>query len=164
MFHFAGHSRADPLEPSNSSLLLQDWASDPLTVGNLRELRLGQHARESVDTENIEMETEGPTNPACPQTENPQKERVPPHFLAYLSACSTTANSADSLIDEAIHLTSAFQLAGFRHVIGTLWEVADQHSVSIAKTVYETLRDEGLIDWGVAWSLHSSARALRDKS
>lgn len=41
-------------------------------------------------------------------------------FLGYLSACSTSANKVDRLIDEGIHLASAFQLAGFRHVIGTL--------------------------------------------
>jgi CHAT domain-containing protein len=44
-------------------------------------------------------------------------------FLGYLSACSTGANEAHRLADEGIHLISAFQLAGFRHVVGTLWEV-----------------------------------------
>jgi CHAT domain-containing protein len=43
-----------------------------------------------------------------------------------------------------IHLVSAFQLAGFRHVIGTLWEVSDPHCVGIAIVIYETLRDEGM--------------------
>ncbi|KAI1658969.1 CHAT domain-containing protein [Daldinia decipiens] len=43
-----------------------------------------------------------------------------PPFLAYLSACSTGTNKVESLSDEGIHLVSAFQLAGFRHVIGTL--------------------------------------------
>ncbi|KAF2792066.1 hypothetical protein K505DRAFT_388192, partial [Melanomma pulvis-pyrius CBS 109.77] len=46
-------------------------------------------------------------------------------FLGYLSACSTSANRVNRLVDEGIHLASAFQLAGFRHVIGTLWEVSD---------------------------------------
>ncbi|KAK1855454.1 TPR domain-containing protein [Colletotrichum chrysophilum] len=43
-----------------------------------------------------------------------------PPFLAYLSACKTSENSNQDLVDENIHLTSAFQLSGFRHVIGTL--------------------------------------------
>lgn len=41
-------------------------------------------------------------------------------FLGYLSACSTSVNSEDGLADEGIHLVNAFQLAGFRYVIGTL--------------------------------------------
>jgi CHAT domain-containing protein len=64
-------------------------------------------------------------------------------FLGYLSACSTSANEADRLIDQGIHLVSACQLVGFRHVVGTLWEVNDKHCVDVAKNLYETLRDEG---------------------
>jgi hypothetical protein len=39
--------------------------------------------------------------------------------LAYLSACSTT-DGVPRLADEAVRITAAFQLAGYRHVIGTL--------------------------------------------
>lgn len=42
--------------------------------------------------------------------------------LAYLSACNTALNSAGVFLDEAIHLATAFQLAGFpccRHLMGT---------------------------------------------
>jgi hypothetical protein len=38
--------------------------------------------------------------------------------LAYLSACSTTLTS-QALADEAVHLTAAVHLAGYRQVIGT---------------------------------------------
>ncbi|KAH6871883.1 CHAT domain-containing protein [Thelonectria olida] len=41
-------------------------------------------------------------------------------FLAYLSACGTGQIRHERSIDESIHLTGAFQLAGFRHVVGTL--------------------------------------------
>ena len=47
-------------------------------------------------------------------------------FLAYLSVCGTGEVRYDSFIDEALHLISVYQLAGFRHVIGTLWKVNDQ--------------------------------------
>jgi tetratricopeptide (TPR) repeat protein len=83
-------------------------------------------------------------------------------FLGYLSACSTGANEADRLIDEGIHLVSACQLAGFRHVVGTLWEVSDKHCVNIAKVLYETLGDEGMTDVAICRGLHRAIRALRD--
>ena len=87
-----------------------------------------------------------------------------PPFLAYLSACSTGANEAKDLDDEGISLISACQLAGFQHVIGTLWEVSDRHCVDVARIVYETLRDEGMTDVAVARGLHRATRALRDES
>ena len=92
---------------------------------------------------------------------NHRLQKNPP-FLGYLSACSTGANEADRLVDEGIHLVSTLQLAGFRHVIGTLWEVSDEHCVDVAKVVYETLRDEGMTDIAVCRGLHRAIRALRN--
>ncbi|KAF5724523.1 hypothetical protein FMUND_697 [Fusarium mundagurra] len=89
------------------------------------------------------------------------REHAP--FLAYLSACGTGQMKRYNLVDESIHLISAYQLAGFRHVIGTLWKVSDQCCVDIARTTYETLRDSGLSDEGVSWGLHRASRELRDK-
>lgn len=85
-----------------------------------------------------------------------------PPFLAYLSACSTGANKAPKLFDEGIHLVSAFQLAGFRHAIGTLWEVSDKHCVDVAKILYKTLQEEGITDKAVSRGLHRAVRALRN--
>ena len=129
IFHFAGHGRSDPMEPSQSCLLLEDWKSNPLTVGDLRDHRLQDS----------------------------------PPFLGYLSACSTGANEADRLADEGIHLVSALQLAGFRHVVGTLWEVSDQHCVDVARVLYETIRDERMTDAAVCRGLHRAVRELRDR-
>ncbi|KAF4925019.1 hypothetical protein CGCVW01_v003791 [Colletotrichum viniferum] len=39
-FHFAGHGVTDPLDPSKSCLLLNDWVQDPLTVDDLTSLSL----------------------------------------------------------------------------------------------------------------------------
>jgi tetratricopeptide (TPR) repeat protein len=57
--------------------------------------------------------------------------------MAYLSACETASGGA--LVDEAIHLSSAFQLAGYRHVIGTLWPIADDLAEQVARDVYADL-------------------------
>lgn len=85
-----------------------------------------------------------------------------PLFLAYPSACSTGANKVDRLIDEGIHLVSAFQLAGSRHVIRTLWEVSDSHCVDIAAALYETIHEEGMTDLAICRGLHRAIIALRD--
>ncbi|GGY02634.1 CHAT domain-containing protein [Streptomyces djakartensis] len=81
--------------------------------------------------------------------------------LAHLSACRTAAIDTPEFLDEAIHLTSAFQLAWFPHVIGTLWEIDDQIAVTIADAFYTHLRNgEGVIDTSRAvWALHQAARA-----
>ncbi len=84
--------------------------------------------------------------------------------LAYLSACRTAAVDTARLLDEAIHLTSAFQLIGYPHVIGTLWEIDDRIAVRIAKTFYEGLRsDTGALDPDqAARALHEAVRSVRD--
>ena len=84
--------------------------------------------------------------------------------LAYLSACSTAVTTTTELLDEAIHLTSAFQLAGFPHVIGTLWEINDAIAVEIADTFYTTLTTgNGTPDTDrAAHALHHAIRTARD--
>jgi CHAT domain-containing protein len=58
--------------------------------------------------------------------------------LAYLSACDTT-RTRPALADEAVHITGAFQLAGYRQVIGTLWSVTDRAAIRVADDVYQYL-------------------------
>ncbi|MCM2422185.1 CHAT domain-containing protein [Streptomyces sp. RKAG293] len=58
--------------------------------------------------------------------------------LAYLSACETT-RTVRHLADEAVHLTSAFQMAGFLSVVGTLWRVPDNVAEVAARFFYEEL-------------------------
>lgn len=59
--------------------------------------------------------------------------------IAYLSACSTAENSSYKLSDESIHLASAFQLAGFPHVIAAFWEAKDQAAIPLAGLFYQNL-------------------------
>ena len=74
--------------------------------------------------------------------------------LAYLSACST-AQGSEHISDEAIHLVSAFQLAGYRHVVGTLWPLDDQVAVTAARRFYE------LVAGDPAFALHQVTHELR---
>ncbi len=80
--------------------------------------------------------------------------------LAFLSACSTTRPGV-RLPDEAIHLTSAFQIAGYRHVIGTLWPINDQFAGDIADELYAAIASSGT--YATATALHSATRHLRDR-
>jgi len=83
--------------------------------------------------------------------------------LVYLSACSTAQVSDVRLLDEAIHLTSAFQLAGSRHVIGTLWKIDSAVAVDVAVGFYRALRTEaGALDASrAARALHQVVLAAR---
>ncbi len=62
--------------------------------------------------------------------------------LAFLSACSSTGPSR-SRVDEALHITSGFLIAGYRQVIGTLWPVADRAAADFAVAFYAELTRDG---------------------
>lgn len=82
--------------------------------------------------------------------------------LAYLSACSTAATAGTDLLDESIHLTSAFQLAGFPHVIGNLWEASDGVAQRIAERFYAGITTGDGPDPGrSAASLHNAVQEIR---
>ncbi|MGW2640204.1 CHAT domain-containing protein [Streptomyces sp. NPDC001348] len=88
---------------------------------------------------------------------------LPGRRLAMLSACSTFEISPD-LTDEALHLTGAFQLAGFRQVTGALWPVSDATAGRISQVFYDRLTGSGahppLTD-EAAFALHAAVRELR---
>lgn len=87
--------------------------------------------------------------------------------LAYLSACGTADPGGNArLLGEAIHLTSAFQLAGFPHVVGTLWPIDDRLAVEIAESFYThlTAGSPGRpVPDRSATALHHTIRAVRDR-
>jgi hypothetical protein len=75
--------------------------------------------------------------------------------LAYLSACSTARG--DPASDESVQLNSAFQLVGYRHVVGTMWEVDDRVSKRLAEAFYDALGGGD-----PARAVNAAARLLRD--
>jgi CHAT domain-containing protein len=84
--------------------------------------------------------------------------------LAYLSACETSVGNIQ-LSDEAITLATAFRLAGYRHVIGTLWSISDTHAPNIARRVYQELhhpRPRDIDASRTAAALDSAILALRN--
>jgi CHAT domain-containing protein len=156
--HFAGHGRSDLKDPLQSALLVKDWKDDLLTVKDLISLKLH---------------------------ENGNKDHQRP-FLAYLSACSTGSNRVDDLLDEGLHLMSACQLAGFQHVVGSLWAVSDRHCVDVARAVFASvgatvstggeqmvaislqegvikLRDQGWVEARVRHTAHAGDEPREDK-
>lgn len=81
--------------------------------------------------------------------------------VAYLSACST-AQGAALLPDEGIHITSAFHLAGYRHVVGTLWPVDDHPAGRITRDFYQEVgAGGGLSAEAAAPALHGAVHRAR---
>ncbi len=138
--HFACHGFADPQSPFRSGLLL---------CGNEPEKSFEKNTRESILTvENI----------SSINTERSQ--------LAFLSACCTAENASMILMDEGIHLAGGFQLAGYPHVIASLWEADDLLSVEVAKKFYQTVFEENKTvgHERIAYALHTAISAARQVS
>ena len=96
--HFACHG-VSQTNPADSHLLLlkQSISHEGLTTEKVDKLRV----------KNIEA------------------LNLPAAQLAYLSACSTVDNTSSELADRVAHIVSSFHIAGFVHVIGTLWPSQD---------------------------------------
>jgi hypothetical protein len=81
--------------------------------------------------------------------------------LAYLSAC-LTGHAGRRHVDESIHLAAAFQLAGFRHVIASLWPLDDEVAADAADRFYRLLPASPSADHA-AVAMHKVVRELRRK-
>jgi tetratricopeptide (TPR) repeat protein len=97
---------------------------------------------------------EGEQNPLLlPEIE---RLRLPSAAFACLAACDTVGIS--SLPNEALHLTSAFHLAGYSSVVGTLWSVSDRISSRCMSEFYQHVLVGGE---PIAVALHRMVRGLR---
>jgi tetratricopeptide (TPR) repeat protein len=87
------------------------------------------------------------------------RSRLPDAEFVFLSCCHAAEITADSVSDEALHLTAAMQYCGFRSVVGTMWAMADTDGRDLAKNFYKSLfsrRDSSVPYY------ERSAEALRD--
>jgi CHAT domain-containing protein len=81
--------------------------------------------------------------------------------FGFLSACQTSRGGIE-LADEVISVGSALQLAGYRHVIGTLWSISDSDAPEVARDVYAGLARDGALDVrALAAALDEAIRRLR---
>lgn len=138
--HFACHGFSDPLDPSESFLLLQ----------------------KRDESGNILGEVDKVTVAALLDAKNDGKAR----WIAYLSACSTATVTEKRYTDEGLHLANAFQVAGYTHVIGSMWPVKDQVCVEVARSFYSNLvalQGEEERNRVVALALRNAVMELRSK-
>ena len=87
------------------------------------------------------------------------QSRLPDAEFAFLSCCHAAEITAESVSDEALHLTAAMQYCGFRSVVGTMWAMADTDGRDLAKYFYDSLFSSQ--DSSVPY-YERSAEALRD--
>ncbi len=83
--------------------------------------------------------------------------------LAVLSACRTAVGGA-VVSDEPVHLASALQLAGYRHVIGTLWPVLDDVAAETVEHFYVALDGFGKDPRHIARALSDALRRMRENN
>lgn len=138
--HFACHGASDVADPLESHILLQRKGQSGEFVQSVDKLKV------SAILDVVNWGKAG---------------------IAYLSACSTAQSKVNTLNEEGIHLSSAFQIAGFPHVVGSLWPVRDEVCVLVARLFYQNLvRDDGsrLRKGAVAEALRNSLLELRKSS
>jgi len=112
ILHAACHGTADPKDPFQSCLkLFNQRTAQPTDVMNVDKLTVARVS--NVTTSNS--------------------------ILAFLRACSTRETIRSDLLDEGLDVATAFQVAGFPHVIGTLWPAYNSVSSKLAESFYERL-------------------------
>ncbi|WP_405828942.1 CHAT domain-containing protein [Streptomyces sp. NBC_01176] len=87
--------------------------------------------------------------------------RLPEAELAFLSACETTSGRRE-FADEALHITGAFHMAGFTHVVGTLWAVADDTSLEVTDRFYAAFGPSHPFPGHAAHALREAVREIRE--
>ena len=87
------------------------------------------------------------------------RSRLPTGEFAFLSACHTAELTRESIADEGLHLAGAVQYCGFRSVVGTMWEMADDDGPDLAGNFYRSVFSNR---WQQMPYYERTAEALRD--
>ncbi|KIK45370.1 hypothetical protein CY34DRAFT_801730 [Suillus luteus UH-Slu-Lm8-n1] len=91
---------------------------------------------------------------------------IPRAEFAFLSACHTAVGDKETP-DEVVHLAAGLQFAGFKSVVGTLWEVDDSVAKHVVEAFYKYMfhpKEEGIMDCAkAAWALNCATRAVKTK-
>lgn len=133
--HFACHTISDGSNPACNGLVLQqDCAPDGTT-------------KQDILTVNRISEL---------QLENAH--------IAYLSTHSAEKNKVTESSEDAIRVASGFQLAGFPHVVGSLWPAGDSECLELANRFYTLLFRENKVGRveNVAHVLQEAVLGLRE--
>jgi len=84
--------------------------------------------------------------------------------LAFLSACQTSKGDL-KLSEEVVHLAAGMLAAGYRGVVGTMWDILDVHGPEFATEFYKYLltekRSEGLDSTQAAYALDHAVKKVR---
>jgi CHAT domain-containing protein len=97
------------------------------------------------------------------------RSRLAAGECAFLATCHTAELSDGGMPDEVLHLSAAMQYSGFRSVIGTMWEMADEDGQYLAKCFYESMFSDSDERQGLpyhersAWALAAAVRILRER-
>ncbi|KAG1758691.1 CHAT domain-containing protein, partial [Suillus occidentalis] len=94
------------------------------------------------------------------------ERNIPRAEFAFLSACHTAVGDKETP-DEVIHLAAGLQFAGFKSVVGTLWEVDDAVAKHVVEAFYKYMfhpKEEGVMDCTkAAWALNCATHSVKTK-
>ncbi|KAF5590557.1 TPR domain protein [Fusarium subglutinans] len=135
VIHFACHGYSNPLNPSQSYVQVRRRLSPGADDGKLT----------------VELLS--------------NKTTFDKAQIAFLSLYTPAEGKAKQSTDGGLDIISAFQLAGFRHVVGYLSNADGASNAHITKSFYESLKENVLgenTDYLVAKALHDALRSARD--
>ena len=133
--HFACDGHSDSFNPSQSYL------------------QVGKHLSSSADEGKLTAEL-------ISEDENLDKPQV-----AFLSLHPSAEDRTETPTDEGLGIISAFQVAGFRHALGSLSKAGGASQAYVSKSFYQALRENRsgeAADHLVAKALHDALRSARD--
>ncbi|KAG5747205.1 hypothetical protein H9Q70_010117 [Fusarium xylarioides] len=135
IIHFTYHEYSNPLNPSQSYLQVRGRLSSGTDEGKLT----------------VELISNNTT--------------LDKAQIAFLSLHPPAEGKTKQLTDGGLGIISAVQLAGFKHVVGSLSNANGASHALVIKSFYQSLKESRMsenTDWVVAKALHDALRQARD--